>query len=366
MASEGAYAQAEYVKNNLSAFITLSGTNTSNKRIDYFNYTPGNQNSKTVNFLGYQAKGGANYNIDAQNNIYANVGYIQRAPLVGSLFLNKNNTINTGAVDEKLLDYELGYGFTSSQFTANVNAYRTTYKDRAEIYTLYDPQSNTNSYANITGLNEVHEGVEMDAKYRPVQGVVLGGMLSVGNYYYTSNTGPVQITSESGAKTLNISSLLIKGLKIGDPGSSVSGSPSATSAQTTTGGTLEVKVLSQVTLGAQYLYYSRYYAAYNPAKITFSGFAPYDIPNFGTADLDVVFRFKMAGFDAEFIGNVYNVFSTKYISDAYETSPTQGLSTLERLAGKPSTTPGIPPASPTIGVNYGAPRFYMTTLKIKF
>jgi iron complex outermembrane receptor protein len=364
--SEGAYAQAEYSKNDLTAFLTLSGSNTSNRRIDYFNYTPGSQDSKWVNFLGYQAKGGANYNLDAHNNIYANIGYIQRAPLVGSLYLNKNNTINTGAVPEKLFDYELGYGYTSAQFTADVNAYRTSYRDRSEVTSIPTNDPANPLFANISGLNEVHEGIEANAKYRPIQGVVLGGMLSVGNYYYTSNTGAVQVTSQNGSAATTLPSLLLKGLKIGDPGSSVGGSPSATSAQTTAGGTLDVKVLSRVTLGAQYLYYSHYYAAYNPSKISAANgfgpgtYAPYDIPNFGTLDLDVVFRFKMAGFDSEFIANVYNVLGTKYISDAYETTPTPNLTPEQRIGGRSYTQP------PTIGVNYGAPRFYMTTLKIKF
>jgi iron complex outermembrane receptor protein len=358
--SEGVYAQAEYNKNDLTAFLTLSGSNTSNRRIDYFNYTPGNQDSKWVNFLGYQAKGGVNYNLDAHSNVYANIGYIQRAPLVGSLYLNKNNTVNTGAIPEKLFDYELGYSYTSSQFSADVNAYRTSYRDRSQVTSIPTNDPANPQYANISGLNEMHEGIEVSAKYRPVQGVVLGGMLSVGDYYYTSNTGAVQITSENGGAATNIPSLLLKGLKVGDPGTS------GTSAQTTAGGTLDVKVLSHVTLGAQYLYYSHYFASYNPSRITLANgfgpgtFQPYDIPDFGTLDLNAVFRFKMAGFDAEFIGNVYNVLNTKYIGDAYETSPTAGLTPEQRIGGRSFSLP------PTIGVNYGAPRFYMTTLKVKF
>lgn len=364
---EGAYAQAEYNKNDLDIFLTLSGSNTSNRRIDYFNYTPGNQDSKWVNFSGYQAKGGANYNLDANNSVYANIGYIQRAPLVGSLFLNKNNTVNTGAVPEKLFDYEIGYDYISSQFEAKVNAYRTSYRDRSQVFTTYTQgDTPTPIYTNVTGLNEMHEGIEAEAKYRPVQGVVLGGMLSVGNYYYTSNTGAVQVTSETGTTLQNIPSLLLKGMKIGDTGSGVTGGPSAGSAQTTASGSLQVKVLSHVTLEGDYLWYSHYYAAYNPSKIssangfTQGAFAPYDIPNFGTLDLDVVFRFKMAGFDSEFIANVYNVLNTKYISDAYEGTPVAGLTPAQRIGGVSYSVP------PTIGVNYGAPRFYMTTLKIKF
>jgi iron complex outermembrane receptor protein len=348
VASEGAYAQAEYVKNNLSAVVTLAGSNTSNRRIDYFNYlnTDPNRETKWLNFLGYQAKGGLNYNLDAQNNVYANIGYIQRAPLVGSMFLNKDNTVNTNAIPEKLFDTELGYGFTSATFSADVNLYRSLYLDRSKVVTsgTANPDGTFNTI-NISGLNEVHQGVEVSAKYRPIKDVVLGGMLSVGDYHYTSNTGPAQVTSDNGTTT-TISSLLLKGLKIGEPGTG------ATSAQTTAGASLDVKVMPKVTIGADYLFYGKYYASYDPSKITFTGYQPYQIPNFSTLDLNVVFRFKMASFDAEFIGNVYNVLNTAYIGDAFDTSPVQGASYISRTSA--------------LGVDYGTGRFYMTTLKIKF
>lgn len=362
VASAGVYAQAEYSKDDFTAFLTLSGNDTRNQRIDYFNYlnSDPNQNSKWLNFWGYQAKAGANYNLDEHNNVYANVGYIQRAPLVGSLWLNNNNTTNNNAIPEKLFDYELGYGYQSAMFTANLNAYRTTYRDRSEIYTTTDP-NNAGSllYANISGLNEVHQGIEADAKFRPIQGVVIGGMLSVGDYHYLTNTGAAQITSEDGTVLSNIKSLQVKGLKIGDSGSSVTGSPSATSAQTTAGGTIDIKVLSQFTIGGEYLYYSHYYAAYNPAKITFADYTPYQVPDFGTFNLNAIVRFKFAGLDAAIIGNVYNVFNTRYISDAYESSPVAGLGYVARTVGTATS-------SPTIGVDMGAPRFYVTTFKLKF
>ena len=348
IASEGVYAQAEYVKDKLTAVVTLSGSNTSNRRIDYFNYltTDPNRESKWINFLGYQAKGGANYNIDNQNNIYANIGYIQRAPLVASLFLNKNNTINPNALPEKLFDTELGYGFTSAQFTADVNLYRSLYMDRSKVYVSGTAnQDGTFNTVNLNGLNEVHQGVEVSAKYRPIQGVVLGGMLSVGDYHYMSNPKSGQITSDNGPSS-TVGNLNVKGLKVGELGTS------ATSAQTTAGASLDIKVMPKVTIGGDYLFYGKYYASYDPTKITFTGYQPYAIPNFSTLDLNVVFRFKMAGFDASFIGNVYNVLNTSYIGDAYDSTPVQNASYISRTSA--------------LGVDYGTGRFYMTTLKIKF
>lgn len=357
--SEGIYLQTEYVKNNLSAFVALAANNTSNRRVDYFNYVTGDANatSKWVNFLGYQAKGGANYNIDNQNNIFANIGYIQRAPLVAAIFLNKKNDLNSNAIPEKLLSYELGYGFRSSIFSANVNLFRSTYKDRSKVTSSNTAdQDGTFPTINISGLNEVHQGIEIDAKLRPVKDVTFSGMLSVGDYHYLTNTGPVQITSQNGP-TVNQPALFLKGKKVGEFGTA------STGAQTTAALGLDVNVLPQVKLGANYNYYARYYASYDPTKMVYTydssnkvdfdptAFSPYRLPNFSTLDLNVVFRFKLGGMDASFIGNVYNVLDTEYLADGFETSPSN--SDFVTRTNK-------------LGVWYGSGRTYMTTLKIKF
>jgi len=360
IAQEGIYAQAEYKKDALSAFLTLAGTNTSNRRIDYFNYlnSDPNQTSKWLNFLGYQAKGGANYNIDANNNVYANIGYIQRAPLVAALFLNKNNTINPNGRPEKLFDYEVGYGYVSALLTVNLNAYRANYSDISKVYASpvlnRDGSANT---VNINGLSELHQGIEFEAKLHPAQWVTIGGMASINDFHYTGNTASGQITNPNGAPTA-VPELFLKGLPIGNIGTS------STGAQTTFGGTLDFKVLPTVKVGATYLYYAKYYASYDPSNIykknadgSFSNpnYQPYQLPNYGVVNLDAVYRFKMAGFNAEFVANVYNLFNTEYLGDAFEQSPVP-------------TTPYATPADRTraLGVFYGAPRYYVTTLRVKF
>jgi len=267
------------------------------------------------------------------------------------MFLNKNNTVNTKAIPEKLFDTELGYGFTSAQFTADVNLYRSLYMDRSKVYVSGTAnRDGTFNTVNLNGLNEVHQGVEISAKYRPLQGVVLGGMLSVGDYHYLSNPTSGQVTSDNGPSS-TVGNLAIKGLKVGELGTS------ATSAQTTAGASLDVKVLPKVTVGADYLYYGHYYASYDPTKITTAlygttSYQPYQIPNFSTLDLNVIFRFKMAGFDASFSGNVYNVLNTKYIGDAYDSAP--------------APTDDFATRTSKLGVDYGTGRFYMTTLRLKF
>jgi iron complex outermembrane receptor protein len=360
--SEGVFAQAEYVKDAWSAFVTVGGNNTSNRKTDYFDYLNSNplRKSAWVNFLGFQVKGGANYNIDAHNNIFANIGVVEKPPLVATIFPNAKTTgINDTKTLEKLFSYELGYGFKSALFSANVNLYRSQYNDRSKVISGVANQDGSIPYGNVNGINEVHQGIEIDAKLRPITAVTLSGMLSIGDYHYTSNSGSGLISSDAvNAKVTPINSLLLKGKTIGDFGSSA-----ASNAQTTAALGLDIDVLPQVKLGANANYYGRFFASYDPSKLVPvaaagntpafdpTAFTAVPLPNYSTLDLNMVYRFKLAGLDASFIGNVYNVLNTTYLTEAYEPNPTNG-SNVSRLNA--------------LGVNYGNGRLYMTTLKIKF
>ena len=75
----GLYAQAEYVKDQYSGFLSLSAANSSYRRVDYFTYTPGNQKSSWHNFLPWNIKGGFNYKLNENHNVFVNGGYITKA-----------------------------------------------------------------------------------------------------------------------------------------------------------------------------------------------------------------------------------------------------------------------------------------------
>ncbi len=355
--SEGVFAQAEYVKDAWSAFITVGGNNTSNRKTDFFDYLNSNpsRQSPWVNFIGFQVKGGANFNIDEQNNIFANIGTVEKPPLVATIFPNAKTTgINDTKTLEKLFSYELGYGFKSAMFSTNINLYRSQYNDRAKLIAGPANQDGSIPYGNINGINELHQGIEVDAKFRPVKTVTLSGMLSIGDYHYTSNSGSGLVSSDKpGATPTTINSLPLKGLVIGDFGGTA-----ASNAQTSAALGLDVDVLPQVRIGGNWNYYTRFFASYDMSLLTNTGFGttPYQpvlLPSYSTIDLDLVYRFKFAGLNASFIGNVYNLFNTKYLTEALDRSPyVPGATAAAQVAN--------------LGVNYGAGIVYNTTLKINF
>jgi hypothetical protein len=333
---EGLFLQAEYAKDALSAFVSLAGSNNSMRRIDYFSYLDSDpaQTSDYQNFLGYQAKGGANYNIDEHNNVFANIGVLSKAPILTNVFLNYRNDINPDAVNEKLFSYELGYGYRSANFTGNLNLYRSTYKDRAYTKSQTNPGGEV-YFANITGVDELHQGAELDLKNKLKDKLTLTGMFSVGDWKYLNNVGPVQIFDEDQVPVGSpISKMYLKDQKVGDQ------------AQTTLALGLEFNVLPQFKLGADYNYYANYRADFNFYSLTQESSTPWKIPNYSLVDANAVFDFKLGNLNASFYANVNNVFNTEYISDAFDST-------------------GSGTAASSI-VFYGFGTTYTTGLKVKF
>ncbi len=46
---------------------------------NHFYYDKEHEKSKTENFIGWNVKGGANYNLTERHNVFANIGYISKA-----------------------------------------------------------------------------------------------------------------------------------------------------------------------------------------------------------------------------------------------------------------------------------------------
>ncbi|HWD89289.1 MAG TPA: TonB-dependent receptor [Mucilaginibacter sp.] len=334
--SGGIFAQAEYSKNDLSAFITASGSENADKRTDYFNYLNSDpaQTSPTQNFTTYQLKGGANYNLNSQMNLYANIGYITKPPYFGNVFEDFTNQINKSAVNEKLFSYELGYGFKTSGFSAKLDLYRTSYMDRAFAYTYPDQATSKIYSGNVSGVDELHQGAELEMRWRPVKQFTLGGMLSLGDFYYTKDAGPVTIFNNQQQPIKTVPEVFLKNEKVGDI------------AQTTAAAFAEVTVVPQLKLGVIFNYYGNYTSYVPFQNYTSAGLQPYVIPNYAVWDLNGVYRFKMAGFDAELVGTVNNLLNTKYIQDA------------EDYTGKGDVS--------TADVYYNLERRFTTSLRIKF
>tara|TARA_R110000772_G_scaffold2410_1_gene8307 strand:+ start:29135 stop:31861 length:2727 start_codon:yes stop_codon:yes gene_type:complete len=189
----GLFGQMEYKTDELSAFVQFSTSNQGFQRVEKFNdYGANGQTTAWENIIGGNIKGGANWNIDDNHNLFGNAGYYSKQPLFDAVFINFGNDLNPNLTNEKVLGTELGYGYRSSKLRANVNLYRTSWDDRyisvgSEFDTTGDGSNDTRGTANLTGVQQVHMGVEVDANYKVSEMLSLQGMVSFGDWKYNGD-----------------------------------------------------------------------------------------------------------------------------------------------------------------------------------
>ncbi len=325
--SEGVFGQAEYTLDALNAFVSGSVSNTSYWRYDRFYYEGADQKSTQVNCLGYTLKGGSNYNIDEQQNVFANIGIISRAPFFsGGAFLQSttSNMTNPNAVNEKCFSMELGYGFRSRLFTANVNAYRTKWMDKTLVRAI-NADSPASLVINMEGLDALHQGLEFDFHSTPVRNLELTGMLSLGDWKWASNPtgylydrqgqpvdiqgGVVEMMSAEHAKmTVNM-----KGVHVGN------------SAQTSAAMGATYEIMKGFRAGLDFTYWDRNYANYKISDVSTSisdqtFVDPWMIPAAGVFDFHATYKFKMGDYNCTINGTCDNVLGQEYIADATDGS----------------------------------------------
>jgi hypothetical protein len=307
---EGGFAQGEYSNGIFSAFLSVAASNTSYKRIDYFNYSDSDPAQETdwVNFFGYSAKGGANYNITAEHNIFGNIGYFEKAPFFRDVFLNFQNIVNEDAENQKVFSAELGYGYRTENIRANVNVYRTLWKDRSFTQSFQGPDDQF-FFANILGVDALHQGVEVDFTYRPFEKLTVTGMASIGDWTWQSNVTGVLVYDDE-QNPINEDdpiNVFVKDVPVGD------------AAQTSFGLGFEYEFLPQANIRADYNYYDRLFADFDPNDRNSADVPnPWEVPAYGLVDAGLTYGFDLGGMDATFIANVNNLFDTRYISDAQD------------------------------------------------
>lgn len=338
----GAFAQAEYTKDKLSAFVTVSLSNTSYAQTEYFNtlnddtkaaingsatvraeyetlvggtdelnaLLAQDQRTDPINFFGYQIKGGANYNLDDYNNVYVNIGTFSKAPFYRNVFTDRrSNEANTEAKNEEIFSTEIGYGMRRGGLSLNLNIYRTQWNNRA--YTISRTDSNGNTiFGNITGIDALHQGVEIDGKYTVDSRLSFTYMASIGDWRWVNNINNVIIEDENNNQIGDPIDVYIEDLRVGD------------AAQTTAALGVRYNLLEGLFFGIDYNFYDNLYASYDPTGRTSpeDNVDAWQVPAYSLVDVNVTYKFKIGDFNASMYANVYNFFDEQYVADANDGS----------------------------------------------
>jgi len=306
----GAFAQFEYSRDNLTAFVQGAVSQQGFKKVDAFTYLTTNPLADTnfENILGGNVKGGANYNINEQHNVFVNAGYYSKQPFFNAVFPNNRSLVNGNLTNEKITGFEAGYGFRSSIFNANLNLYRTEWKDRYQRATDVSAD-NVGGYFDFSGITEVHSGVELEINAKITNKFRATGMFSLGDWRYKGNSLSNRYdVSNNPVAGGSARTLFLNDVKVGD------------AAQMTASLGASYEVLQRLKVDANYNFNDKLYARISPANFeSATNKGSLELPSYGVVDAGLSYKLLIGRARNNSVNirfNVNNVFDKIYIAES--------------------------------------------------
>jgi len=297
---QGVNGLVEYSKGDkLTAVLQAGLSNQSFQREDFFDQ-PAQPISDSKNQGGGYVKGGANINFTEKSNLFFNAGYISRQPQFDAVFPNFANKVNPDLQNEKITSLELGYGYISSKLDVNVNLYSTNWGNRFISRSLANAQGDAGS-AQFKNVDVVHNGLEVEGKYRASNKLSFKGMLSVGDWRYTKDF-EAQIF-DANQQSIGSGKLYTKGAKVGN------------AAQFTSYAEVDYR-FGKFNADVSYRFIDGLYADYSIEDSAFTkpgNQGALKLPSYGLVDTGVTYQF---GKGLSLRANINNLFDTVYISES--------------------------------------------------
>lgn len=304
----GLFGQVEYSNDLFSVFFQGAISNQRHQRFDRYDYLRQYKDSEKVNNTGFNVKGGGSFNINEQNSVYVNAGYYSRQPFHDNIYLNFTNQVNPLTENEKILGLEAGYSFKSTYFSANLNGYRTSWKDRVKTTSRIAAAGETINGNPITvgtelfttneGVEQLHTGLEFDFVAKPLPNLDLRGFVSAGNWEYKGNV--VTTIRDQDRNTLDVTKTDVDGGKVGD------------AAQFTAGAGFKYTIVERLSVDADYRFYDKIYSNVGAVKENL------EIPSYGVVDSGISYKMlvgKNKSQSVNFRLNVDNLLHKIYISE---------------------------------------------------
>ena len=163
--------------------------------------------SRLAEFITYAGKLNLNYVMGGNMRLYANVGWFSDAPKFNQVFLSPRtrNTMINDLKNAKTFSSDVNWQFSGNGINVRATAYYTKIFDQSKVMSAYDDLQNAFSNFAISGINQRHMGVELGFKTPTfvVPNLSLQGVLSLGEYIYTSTPRMTQTVDNSAEEVMS-------------------------------------------------------------------------------------------------------------------------------------------------------------------
>ncbi|AYN69841.1 TonB-dependent receptor [Euzebyella marina] len=328
---QGVFGQLEYSKETYSLFFQGALSNQSYIRQDRFaTDSSGNQTteeSDKANKIGYNVKGGGAYNFNTENSVFLNAGYYSRQPFLDNIFAGTAELAEPEVDNEEITGIELGYKYNTYDLRVNVNLYRTQWANRfvanGNTITSVATGEDVDINREQTDVTQLHQGIELDAQYRVMQGLVLGGYTSIGDWKFDGST-PYRtrdFRDNTYFTNADIDDFVDQNgnplpANFFDGNVNLDGVEVSNAAQFTFGANVTYETLSGFEASLFYNRFSNVYEFVDVADVVAEGntYETRKLDPYGIIDLSAGYTIEMGDQDIVLRTNLYNLFNTSYIN----------------------------------------------------
>jgi len=290
----------------------------------------------------FQLKGGVVYNLDDRLSAFANIGYVQKPPILDNV-IDYDGNVSTNPDNEKFLSNEIGGEYKSGKVAIKGSYYNTQWNDRnlTKSVTTGQGDSGDTDIIYLTGVNQSHSGVEVESKIALHEMVDLDIAVSVGDWYFDGDANGDYTEMEYNddnqiiGQTSTEYEYALNNLKVGDM------------PQTAYVGGLTLKPIKGLSLQGLYRWYDEHYADWSPDAREVDGDADraqvWKSPSYGKLDLHLSYKLpEIAGLDLTLSGHVFNALDDIYVQDAVDNSRYNGYGDKLHLAHNAEVFLGTP------------------------
>jgi len=322
----GGFVQGNYTKDKLNVYGMGGLSSIKYSYQDHF--TVADEVITADAISTFQVKGGAMYDVDDNVSVFANTGYVQKPPIMDNV-IYFDGTVASDPANEAFISSEAGVNFSTENVAVKVSAYNTDWKDRnlTKSVTTGQGDSGDTDVIFLSGINQKHQGLEIEGSMKLNDMIRLNGAVSFGNWKFDGDAAGNYQENEYNAEGQVIGlkttpyTYALDGLWVGDM------------PQTAYVLGAELTPIKGLRLSGVFKMYDKNYSDWSPGAREYDGSDAdadrsqvWQAPGYNRLDLHGSYKLpKIGGLDMSLTGHVFNALDAVYVQDAVDNSQYNGF-----------------------------------------
>jgi len=317
----GGFVQGAYASGPLSAYGMGGVSSIAYTYQDHF--TVADEVIKADAIITTQFKGGAMYDVTDDISVYGNFGIVEKPPIMDNV-IYFDGTVASDPANEKFVSSEAGASWSNDKLSVKAGLYNMDWKDRnlTKSVTSGQGSSGDTDVIFLSGINQKHQGVEVEASAQLADMLQIDAVVSLGNWKFDGDAdGNYQEDefNEEGqviGQTTTPYTYALDGLYVGDM------------PQTSYGLGATLSPIKGLRLAALYKQYDDNYSDWSPNAREYDGSDAdadreqvWKAPGYSRVDLHASYALpSVGGYDITAFAHVFNALDATYVQDAVDHS----------------------------------------------